>query len=194
MSSLIVRLYGSEEQARDAATKLKEAGFQDDAILTVTPGSDQSLPDAIRAGQKMGHQAAFYAERVQSGRSLVAVDAPFTRGQAATDILNGCGPADRELKAPDDPVHAASSKAAPLSDALGMPVLSRKRPAPLSAALGLPTLARDQYYTVSELANPNFPDSKSFGFPLLSRNPTPLSSLWAFLYCRVSGPDRRASA
>ena len=42
----------SEERARDAAAKLREAGFRDDAILDLTPGSDKSLADAIGAGRR----------------------------------------------------------------------------------------------------------------------------------------------
>jgi hypothetical protein len=176
--NLIVRMYDAEERARDAVKKLKEAGFQDDAILALSPGSADSLASAITAGQKMGSRAGFYAERVRQGRSLVAVEAPFGQGQLATEILDGCGPVDQDLKVPEDAVRNRwGDEAAPLSDALGWPVLTRNEPAPLSDSLGMRTLSRNQYYLTSELANPNFTLSERLGLRLLSRDPTPLSSM-----------------
>jgi hypothetical protein len=176
--SLIARMYQTKERARDAVTKLKEAGFSDDAILELTPGSAQSVASAILAGQMMGHRAGFYAERVKNGRSLVALDAPFGQGQAATEILDGCGPVDQDLKVPEDSGEVRwGGSAAPLSEALGWSVLWRNRPAPLSDALGMPTKSRSQYYLTTELASRDpAPLSSALGMPTLSRDPTPLSS------------------
>ncbi len=75
-------MYDTEERARAAVAKLREAGFRDDAILELAPGSAQSVASAIVAGRMMGHRAEFYAERVKQGRSLVAVEAPFGQGQS----------------------------------------------------------------------------------------------------------------
>ena len=176
MQTLIVRMYETDERARDAVAKLKAAGFRDDAILSLTPGAAQSVADAIVAGRMMGHRAEFYAERVKQGRSIVAVDAPFGRGQAATRILDGCEPVDLDLELPEDPVAVRGGRAAPLSAALGWPVLSRKNPTPLSDALGLRTTARSEFYLTSELASPDYALSESMGMRLLSRSAAPFSS------------------
>ena len=150
MSNLIVRMYDTEERARAAVAKLREAGFRDDAILELAPGSAQSVASAIVAGRMMGHRAEFYAERVKQGRSLVAVEAPFGQGQTATNIMDGCSPVDQELELPDDPVQTEWGEAAPLSATLGWPVLLRKSPAPLSDSLGLPTRSSSEFYTITE--------------------------------------------
>jgi hypothetical protein len=176
--SLIVRMYQTKDRARDAVTKLKDAGFRDDSILELTPGSAQSVASAILAGQMMGHRAGFYAERVRNGRSLVAIDAPFGKGQLATEIMDGCGPVDQDLKVPEDTVRTKWGKAAPLSEALGLRVLLRDQPSPLSDALRIRTKARREYYLTSELASRNpAPLSSMLGLRVLSRDPTPLSSM-----------------
>jgi hypothetical protein len=177
MSSLIVRMYETEERARAAVTKLKEGGFRDGAILEMSPGSAKSVASGIMAGRLMGHRAGFYAERVESGRSLVAVEAPFGRGQVATEIMDGCGPVDQDLKLPDDPVRTNWGTAAPLSAVLGMSVLSRNQPSPLSDALGIKTSSRSEFYLTSELASPSFTLSSMFGWRLLSRGAAPLSTM-----------------
>ena len=177
--SLIVRMYDTEERARDATAKLREAGFRDDAILELALGSAQSVASAIVAGRMMGHRAEFYAERVKQGRSLVAVEAPFGRARPRP-TSNGCSPVDQELELPDDPVQHEWGKAAPLSAALGWPVLLRKSPAPLSDSLGLPTRSRSEFYTTTSLASSDATFSSIFGLRLLSRNPAPLSSMLGF--------------
>lgn len=176
MPNLIVRMYDSEERAGDAVKKLKKAGFADDAILAMTPGSAQSVANAIVAGQMMGYRASFYAERVQQGRSLVAVEAPFGRGELATQILDDSGPVDQDLKLPEDAVKNEWGEGAPLSHALGLSVLSRNNPTPLSDALGLSTLGRSGTYLTSELSTRKYMLSGPDG-PQLSSNPAPLSSM-----------------
>lgn len=176
MPSLIVRMYDTDERARDAVAKLKAAGFRDDAVLALTPGAAQSVADAIVAGRMMGHRAEFYAERVKQGRSIVAVDAPFGRGQAASGILDGCGPVDLDLEVPEDAGDSRLTRSAPLSTAMGWPVLSRNNPTPLSDSLGLRTTARSEFYLTSELADPHYTLSESFGWRLLSRSAAPFST------------------
>jgi hypothetical protein len=176
--SLIVRMYQTKERARDAVAKLKDAGFSDDVILELTPGSAQSVANAVLAGQMMGRRAGFYAERVKNGRSLVAVNPPFGQGHAATEILDGCGPVDQDLEMPEDTVETKWGGAAPLSEALGLRVLSRNDPAPLSDTLGIRTKSRREYYLTTELSSQNpAPLSSMLGLPVLSRDPTPLSSM-----------------
>ena len=141
MSTLIVRMYATAEQAGAAVAKLKEAGFRDEQILELSPGSARSVASALRAGQMMGHSVGFYAERVEQGRFLVAIDPPFGSGQAATQALDGSGPVDRDLAAPADTARSEWGEGAPLSAALGWTVLSRN-PTPLSSALGWTVLSR----------------------------------------------------
>jgi hypothetical protein len=176
MWNLIVRMYDKEERARDAVAKLREAGFSDDAIFELAPGAAQSVASAIEVGRLMGYRAKFYAERVKQGRSLVAVEAPFGRGEQATQILDGCGPVDLDLKVPEDAVKNEWGEGAPLSHALGLPVLSRNNPTPLSDTLGMSTLARSDTYLTSKLPKWQYILSGPDG-PRLSKNPAPLSSM-----------------
>jgi hypothetical protein len=199
MTYPIVGIFESEEQARDALGKLRESGFAEDDTLLVAPaggrkaGALSALSTALVAGQVLGERAGFYAERVQSGRTLVVVRAPFGRANLASTILKGAGPVDTELQlSADEPV---SSRAAPLSTQLGWTVLQRDRPTPLSTFFGIPTLSRRRRFMAwlfGELASPHWtlssrfdwrmvidapaPLSARFNWPVLLANPAPLSS------------------
>lgn len=183
MTTSTVRMYGSEKNARDAATRLKEAGFAEESIVLVTPASGKTGDDvanAVKAGNLLGHAASFYAERVRDGRSLVVVRAPFGRGQAAKEILDACSPVDTDLAPPAAP-EAEWGRGAPFSRAAGMRVLLRDSPAPMSQALGIPTLSRGLSFLYSffgELTKHDYSLSGGLGMRLLSDNPAPLSSMF----------------
>lgn len=183
MRQPIVGIFETETAAREALDKLREAGFGEARTLLVTPaagkkaGAFGALANAVVAGQLMGAQAGFYAERVREGRSLVLVQAPVGEGKRATEILQSCGPVDAELV--EAAIQDEWGRGAPLSAGLKMPVLLRGRPSPLSDYLGLSTSAR-RPRTLSglfrELVSPHFSLSERLGLGLLSDNPAPLSS------------------
>ena len=199
MTDAIVRLYENEQQARDAVGKLTEEGYSADSICLVAPGAEgdpaTALSGAIVAGRLLGRNAQVFAERVQHGRSLVAIEAPFGRGERATKILDSFGPVDADLQLVPEPV---PSRAAPLSTAWGWPVLSRgNKPAPFSDFVGFQVLSSGRSILsriFGELANPHltifsmFPSLTRNGAPLFARSelsgePAPLSSKvgWSLL-------------
>ncbi len=183
MKESIVRMYETEQQARDAVRALKDEGFPEEMIFLVTPGSGSSadaIASAIMAGYVLRGYARLYAESVQRGRSLVVVRASFGYGQAAIDTMNRFRPVDTGVPAAAEPSVAWDEKA-PLSSALGLPVLMRKNPAPLSRIIGLPPLSSGRSVLspmFGELASSKWSLSSLFGLGLLSRNPAPLSSLF----------------
>jgi hypothetical protein len=195
MRQPIVGIFETETSAREALDKLRAAGFGEARTLLVTPaagkkaGAFGALASALAAGQLLGEQAGFYAERVREGRSLVLVQAPVGQGKLATEILQSCGPVDADLVASS--IQAQWGRGAPLSAALNMPVLLRGRPSPLSDYLGLSTSAR-RPRTLSglmrELISPHFSLSERLGLGLLSHNAAPLSS---WLRLRVLAAPKR---
>ena len=91
MRDPIVRMYETEQQARDAVQKLQAEGFPEDQIFLVTPqsgGTVEAIAAAIMAGFVLRSHAKVYAEGIQKGRSLVVVRASFGHSQDAIDILN----------------------------------------------------------------------------------------------------------
>ena len=179
-----VRMYATEQQARDAVGKLREDGFPEDTILLVTPSQGgaavtvDNLKAAITAGFMVGKDASVYAEAVGRGRSLVVVRPAFGFGQAALNILDACGPVDTHLvQKPEPPVTA--EKGTPLSSFFQWRVLRPNEPAPFSDFLGLPLLSSRQTCqsdTIGKLSGPMI--DNSVGLRLLSHKATPLSSLF----------------
>lgn len=161
----ISRLFHAAADAQDAVNRLERAGYERVQLIGGTgaaPGAD-----ALRAHGISRTQAEHLAERIAAGGALVIVDAPFGTGADAAAILERAGLSEAEgqmaASAPEFH-HVGHDNAAPLSSALGIPVLSHD-PAPLSRKLGMPTLSRSQRI-----------GDTSHGFATLSHNPTPLSS------------------
>lgn len=199
MTDPIVRMYETEQQAHDTATRLREEGFPEDGIFLVVPesgsdgGSSEALASAFMAGHVLRSHADIYAQGLKGGRSLVAARAPFGFGQLATQIMDSFGPVDLGLRPPQRS-SMGWDEAAPLSSALQLRVLRHRQPAPFSELLGLPVLSRGRSFLSNlfgELASPKpslfghdaliqkaAPFSSLFGLGLLSRNPAPLSSLF----------------
>lgn len=184
MANSVVRIYDTEQKARDAVRKLVEDGYPEGSIFLVTPGAGgvegeegggapvaDSLVAAIKAGQLMAEHADIYAERVQRGRSLVVVPAAFGYARRAAEIMETCAPVDTDIELPQDPYDW--NIGTPLSSAVCLPVLARNRPAPLSGLIGLTPIVRGQA-TFGTLASSTFFPS-SF-FKLLTKGPAPLSS------------------
>ncbi len=180
MANSVVRIYDTEQKARDAVGKLVEDGYPQDSIYLVTPsvgGEEGGAPgadafaSAVKAGQLMGDFADIYADRVRRGRSLVVVPAAFGYSRRAAEIMEECGPVDTDIELPQDPYDW--NVGTPFSSAVCLPVLQRNRPAPLSGLIGLTPIVRGQA-TFGTLASSKFFPSSFFS--LLMKGPAPLSS------------------
>lgn len=193
-----VRIYPSEAQAREAASRLDQAGFDDVAIFTSTADeADMLVRRAVREGRLPGSYTGVCIRSLQQGRAVVAVPTPYGAGQLAIDVLESCGAVDSDALPP-----YLTRNPAPLSDFLGIPVLAKfssmtdlsiipytfgapklsRNAAPLSSLFGLKTLSASKTKRTS-----------SFGLPLLSRNPAPLSSLFRIKTLTSSGSKRKSS-
>ena len=125
----------------------------------------------------------------------MVVQAPYGRGQRAVQVMQSCGPVDSELLPAYSPRNPA-----PLSEALGIPPLTRGSFRPLGAltksqyflTLGIGLLSRNPTPLSSLFGLKTLTTAKpwrtSFGLPLLSRSPTPLSSLFGL---RTIRPEKR---
>ena len=172
-----VRMYETEQQARDAVSKLMEAGFPDDTILLVTPGSGgttgsiEGISAALSAGFALGGNVSAYAQGVQRGRSLVVVRAAFGFGQQAVNLLDSCDPVETETL-PEPELPKKRYQAAPFSDFMGFPLLSSSQAGKCDAV---------------ELMS-GVTMTNSFGYRLLSDKAAPLSSLFG-LRLLMGGAD-----
>lgn len=193
MTTPIVRLYASEQKARDAYNQLRENGFPESSTVLVTPGTaaaapaegeapatstSTSLSSAVRAGQILGPLAPACAERLDKGRSLVATLPAFGMSERAAAILDACKPVDTDVDL--RPARDPWGQAAPFSASLYWRVLSTGKPAPFSSAIGMPTLSSSRSSTtlssgrtlgavMPELISSKFAFSSLLGLPLLSR-------------------------
>jgi hypothetical protein len=185
MTTPVVRVYGTEQQASDAVARLKEYGFPEEGILTVSPvaGGEADAGEAVwsaaRSGFVLQERARRYADAVRQGQSLVAVRPPFGRGQVAIDILDGLAPISTGFERHGPEI--LWDVAAPLSSGLRAPALWRGQPAPFSLLTGGEILVRGRTFAARypELTRPDWTFSSRMGLPLLSRSQAPRSSLSA---------------
>ncbi len=203
--SMIVRVYSNEDIARQAARALSETGFPDDTIALISspPGIDPDaarvVRNAIDEGRLPGSYVRVATRAISAGQSIVTIEAPFGRGQIATDVLARFDPvATEELPryAPDNP--------APLSDFLGIPTLTEGRPDASDMSywsnyhlFGEPRITSNPAPLSSRFGMKLLTESKrdwrsSLGLPLLSKNPAPLSSLLRMKTLSKEKPWRRS--
>ncbi|MFW5680906.1 MAG: hypothetical protein ACOCYE_02765 [Pseudomonadota bacterium] len=191
MTEPIVRLYETEQQARDAYAKLMENGFSEARTVVVAPPGEgdagAALAAAMRAAEQMGDRAAIYAERVQAGRTLLVTTPNFGMAETATRIMDGFGPVDTDLRIVGEP--DPWGPGAPFSATLYWPPLMKSKPAPFSDLIGFPTLSPSKSYTelssglswlssmIPPLTSPNFAFSKYLAMPLLLRVAAPFSAI-----------------
>jgi len=189
-------MYETEQQARDAVRKLMEAGFPDDTILLVTPGSGgtgsiEGVSAALSAGFALGGNTSAYTQGLQRGRSLVVVRAAFGFGQEAVSILDSCGPVETETL-PEPEIPKKRYQAAPFSDFMGFPLLSSSQAGKCDAVelMSRVTMTNSFGYRLLSdkaaplsslfglqiLMNGGQMGNQSFGMPLLTDNTAPLSS------------------
>lgn len=189
MQSLITRLYRSPEQAAAAAAALRAQWFPADAILVIAPWTEPGPAAAALARFGVSDAAArAQALRVQEGAAAVTVRAPFGQAVPAMRVLDRFDPIEADI---EDEFQPSFERAAPLSAALGLRVLSRD-PAPLSEAIGLRVLSRRQNPDVALIHNPAPLTDAFFVSPLGGGGPAPLSRLFGLpLLSRVAAPLSR---
>lgn len=150
-----VRMFETEKAADDAAKKLGEAGFE--RYVTLHPSKVQGEEEsavwtAARDGILPGACIRACVNALTEGRSLVGVEPYFGRGQEALNILEDGGAVESDT----------------------LPSVTTHNPAPLSDTLNIPTLTT--FTPMTGLKDPHWTFSSKIGMPLLSNNPTPLSS------------------
>lgn len=186
--TLHVRIYESDDAAKDAAARLEEAGYRDSSVILAgeAKGKEaETVASAVGAGVLPASQAAGYVKSLEKGHSLVAVEAPFSRGALAVGIMEGEGIV-RTARPRRDSTHSPS----PFSDALGIPTLSSDRPSAklarsdwtFSSKIGQKLLSEDpapfsSRFGLKTATTPKQNWDKSFGQPILSSEAAPLSSL-----------------
>jgi hypothetical protein len=178
-----VRMYDSEQNARDAAATLIAAGLDRRAVLILTPVPDregEAVRSAIAEGKLPGSHVHLATEALKKGHTVLSVDLPYM-SQYTLDVMDSFNPVGRDAG----------------------PKQSPRRPAPFSEFLGLKVLTDDSR-SRTRLLQPNV--DRSFGFATLSRrksntklstkrsntklssNPTPLSSMLGLKV--LTGPKR----
>lgn len=191
MAQTIARIYANQDTAQAALTALRDRGFRADAThLIARPETPEGTsPDAeaphdpvLAAITKIGvapQHAGIYAERVHRGEALVAVEAQFGTAQFATTVLEGANPVSVTLPEVEYSSGVNWVSAAPLSSALGIPVLLPDA-TPLSNLLKWPSLKREpassaSLASIQKQSREAAPLSRSLKLPLLSGNAAPLS-------------------
>jgi hypothetical protein len=189
MSQEITRMYGSLEDAENAVAALAEDGFTEVHLVAGTKPSKKAAAAPARTvddiaadvmkGFVLREHARVYAEGVARGGSLVTAHAPFGSARKVMAIMDEFSPIESGIREEED--HAPLwDEAAPVSSALGMPVLASDT-CTFSSVLGVPVLASSGFSLSGLLGIPllsrNGPKTTSFGLPLLSNNPAPLSSM-----------------
>ncbi|HKM61826.1 MAG TPA: hypothetical protein VJY39_04985 [Acidisphaera sp.] len=173
--STVIRLFDSREKATAAVEELKRSLSA--KYIRVVP-ADGELPPATTAAAEgslikaevPSTSAKTYADALRKGGTVVAVSPPFGFGATATKVLNKHGGVD--LGAPAERYSAApAGSAAPLSSALGWPVLLDD-PTPLSNKFGWSVLSHKQTPDIT-LSDEPAPLSNRFGWKVLSDKQTP---------------------
>jgi hypothetical protein len=195
VTTIITRLYASEDKALAAVSALKRR-FGEDEINLVTPSSGKdaaALETAIAKGGVKPSAAAGYAEKVGQGNSLVTVQAGWGFANEAIATLDRAGPigGDEGGDVTSDVVLTGWNEAAPFSAYLGWPVLigggdktfkNWNEAAPFSKWLGWPLLS--EFKSGLVLKDDPAPFSRWAKWPVLDdrkpsaellNNPTPFS-------------------
>lgn len=166
-----LRIYPSEQDARDVGAKLATARFENHSVFLASEHQGRaaaSVEEATQAGKLPERKIQICTRSLEQGRSLVAVEVPFGLGQPALDILDSAATVDTDVLN-----RYYRDDAAPLSELMCIPVLS-------------------DYSPSTGLKSSNWSLSSLFGFGLLSRNPAPLSSMTGMK--PLSAPKKKTSS
>ncbi len=182
----IVRFFETGAAANAAAEGLGQAGFRSSEVQVLSPSggsSAEAVSSAIGDGfLRSGSLEECCVSALDRGLSVVAVKAQFGRGQRALAALHAHGP----VESASIPVYE-SAEPAPLSELLGLPVLSQRSRSggdladskfTLSGMFGIRVLSRSgRLWLGMKALSSKGSKNRSFGLPLLSSNPAPLSKL-----------------
>ncbi|MEM1436242.1 MAG: hypothetical protein AAGG11_19480 [Pseudomonadota bacterium] len=154
---ITVRVYENETSAGDAAARLTERGFRPQltTVLTASQGEPAQVIRAAVQAENLPREYRTMATRLlEEGKSIVAVFPPFGSGLLVESLLDEFNP---------------------IAD-VDFPFIRRYSPAPLSDLLGVPVLSDEKTFGDPLLSSNPAPLSSRFGWGLLSSNSTPLSS------------------
>jgi len=175
----VARLYEQVTQAEAATSDLLANGFDASNVVTLTPmAGSAEIKSALRAGGFLGEHAAFYADQLAGGHSLVVVSPPFGMGRSAEAILKSHNPLALSHEPPPEPFVPWWEEATPLSNLLGLPVLMNSD-TPFSNFWGLNT-KQDGLSHFSRWLKPLAPGftlSGLLGLGFATASATPLSSM-----------------
>jgi hypothetical protein len=171
----IVRLFENAARADEGIRRLKGWGFEEAVISRIGPGAaEEATASAIAAAHVLRSHAAVYAKGSSQGWHAGRRARALRHGRDRRQLLDSAGTIDAG-PVPGEPRGARWDDAAPLSSALRWGVLSRRGEYFLSPVL----LTEEGRTTSSSLGLPELSSGgpTTAGMGLLSRNPTPLSSL-----------------
>ncbi len=179
------RMYQTEGQAANAANALIEAGFSKNSVTRYTPpsaaaggemggGPASDSAAALRVGGILGEHAGYYADHVNKGYSLVAVQPPFGTMLKAEKILDAHNPLPLSHMPPPEPFVPWTERPAAFSSLFGWPTLTRSE-TPFSDFWGLST-KQEGLSHFSRWFKP-LTDGLRMGSNPLTANATPLSSM-----------------
>lgn len=163
MSTIITRLYKTDQAAMDAVAALKKAGMRAADCSTVSALGGGAGPDAppadvssivaaiAKGGVPLSH-AKVYANLVCNGAALVTVRAPPLTTLHTIKILKRFGPIETGVARPDVFIEA---------EAIGLPRILRGKPNTVlmdsdryfSSLFGLPLIVRGKESTSGLLTN-----------------------------------------
>ena len=199
MTTIVSRLYATEQQAAQAAEMLTSTRFSAADVNLVTPPTEpdlapSALEDLILKGGVRRADAAVFAKAVREGKSLVTVRAAWSLATPAIDILENFEPIESGVGDYEHHVAETWHSASPFSDFIGWPTLidskstSELLDGNCSSSLGLPTVLRlrpfsalsktDKPYSAlaksdkpySKLIDKAAPFSALFGLPVLLKS------------------------
>ena len=177
----IARMYDSEAKAREAAQALGAARIEAEWITVVSPGPDAAaaLARANAGGRVPAGQMGPLTRGLEKGRTVVCASGPMNWGVVIEAALEKAGPVGNDELSP-----YGGSSASPLSDVLGIPVLtSEQRPwfgavtsssFSLSGMFGMPLLTKGGKAMFGGLTSSSFSLSGMFGMPLLTKGGKPM--------------------
>jgi hypothetical protein len=178
----VARLYETEGQARAASDALIERGFARKSVVVLSKGVDQfgggtTTADAVRAGGFLGENAAFYAEQMSQGYTLVVVGAEFGASGTARAVLNEYNPLPITHEPTPEPYVPWTERPYAFSSLLGLPMLTKSE-TPFSDFWGFKT-SQTGFSHLSRWLSPlsTFSFSSMIGMRPLTANGTALSSM-----------------
>ena len=177
-----VRMYASEQNARDAAATLIAAGLDRKEVLILTPVSGQegeAVRTAVADGKLPGSHVHVATGALKNGQTVLSVGLPYM-SQYTLDVMDSFDPVDPSTHPLQRPRGAS-----PFSDFFGIRVLteSKSRTRLLHSSpdrsFGFPTLSHRKSNTKLRTGRSS---------TKLSNNPTPFSSMLGLKV--LTGPKR----